>query len=324
MISRRDMLTGTVAAGLAAFVRRTPAVAAAPSQPATPVRFDVPPGTCDCHTHVFGDPARFPFVPGRWYTPESASVDELRALHRALRVSRVVIVQPSVYGTDNGCLLDAIAQIGPGARGVAVIDETTPDPVLDQMHAAGVRGIRLNLETGGVTDPAAARQRFLAGVALARGRNWHVQIYARMSVIEGIQYLVADAPVPVVFDHFGGAQASLGLRQPGFPALVGLVRTGKAYVKISAPYLSSTQAPDYADLEPFVQALAAANPERLLWGTNWPHPDSSQVAGRKPTDVAPLLQRDDGHWFNQFAAWVRDPAVRRRILVDNPAGLYEF
>jgi predicted TIM-barrel fold metal-dependent hydrolase len=324
MISRRHVVIGAAAAGAAAFAGRAASVLAKASQPVTPVNFDVPPDACDCHTHIFGDSARFPFAPGRTYTPELASVDEVRALHRALHTSRVVIVQPSVYGTDNGCTLDAISKIGPGARGVAVIDEKTPESILDEMHRAGVRGIRLNLETGGVTDPAVARQRFQRAVERIRGRNWHIQIFTRLSVIQGINDLVMEAAVPVVFDHFGGAQASLGTEQVGFPALVNLVRAGKAYVKISAPYLASTQAPDYPDVVPFARVLLAANPERLLWATNWPHPDSSRTPGRKPTDIAPLQKIDDGRVFNLLATWVPDRAQRKTILVENPARLYGF
>lgn len=324
MISRRGMLIGAAAAGLAVFTRRSTAVGATASRPVTPVNFDVPPGACDCHTHIFGDPARFPWSPGRTYTPESASVDELRTVHRALHTSRVVIVQPSVYGTDNACTLDAMRQLGAGARGVAVIDDQTPESTLDEISRGGVRGVRLNLESGGVTDPAAARQRFQRMVERIKRRNWHVQIYTRLTVIEGIKDLVMASDVPVVFDHFGGAQASLGIEQPGFRTLVGLVRSGQAYVKISAPYLSSSQAPDYPDMVPLARALVDANPDRLLWATNWPHPDSARVAGRKATDIAPLQQIDDGRALNRFAVWVPDPALRKTILVENPARLYGF
>jgi predicted TIM-barrel fold metal-dependent hydrolase len=324
MISRRNVLIGAAAAGAAILTRRATSVLAKASQPVTPVNFDVPPGACDCHTHIFGDPTRFAFTPRRTYTPEPASVDEMRALHRSLHTSRVVIVQPSVYGTDNACTLDAIRQLGDNARGVAVIDEKTPASALDEMGRAGIRGIRLNLETGGVTDLAVARQRLQQAVERISGRGWHIQIYTRLSVIEGISSLVAQSPVPIVFDHFGGAKTSPGVQQPGFQALVTLVRTGKAYVKISAPYLASTQAPDYPDVVPFAKALLAANPDRLLWATNWPHPDSAQVPGRKATDLAPLLRVDDGRIFNQFAIRVPDAAQRKIILVDNPARLYGF
>jgi predicted TIM-barrel fold metal-dependent hydrolase len=325
MISRRQVLIGAAAAGAAALAGPSTSVLAKASQPVTPVNFDVPPGTCDCHTHIFGEPARFPFTPGRTYTPESASVAEVRAVHRALHASRVVIVQPSVYGTDNACTLEALRQLAPHARGVAVIDDNTPESTLDEMHRAGIRGIRLNLETGGVTDSGVARQRFERAVERIKGRNnWHLQIYTRLSVIEAVHDLVSKAAVPVVFDHFGGAQASLGTGQPGFATLVNLVRTGKAYVKISAPYLASTRAPDYPDVAPFAKALLAANPARLLWATNWPHPDSSRVPGRLATDIAPLQRIDDGRVFNLLPDWVPDQAQRKTILVENPARLYGF
>ncbi len=133
-----------------------------------------------------------------------------------------------------------------------------------------------------------------------------------------------ESAVPVVFDHFGGAQAALRIQQAGFAGLLNPVRSRKAYVKISAPYLASTQAPDYPDVAQLVTALVAANPQRLLWATNWPHPDSSHVSGRKATDIAPLRRIDDGRVLNQLAAWIPDSAQRKTILVENPARLYGF
>jgi predicted TIM-barrel fold metal-dependent hydrolase len=281
----------------------------------------VPAGACDCHTHIFGDSRRFPFSPSRSYTPERASVEELRALHRALHTDRVVIVNSSVYG-DNACTLDALRQLGSRARAIAVINENTTDAALDEMDRAGFRGIRISLETAGRTDPTLARQRFQAAVERIKGRNWHIQIYTRLSVIEGIADQVKAAPVPVVFDHFGGAQASLGIQQAGFETLLNLVRTGNAYVKMSAPYRSSTQGPGYSDVVPLAKALIAANPQRMLWGSDWPHP--AQVAGRKATDITPLYQIDDGRVFNQLPVWAPDAVQRKTILVANPAKLYGF
>ena len=234
MLSRRDVILGAAAAGVAALVRDT--VLADASQPATPVRFDVPAGACDCHTHIFGDPRRFPFARERVYTPQPASIEEMRRLHRALHMSRVVIVQPSVYGTDNACTLDAIKQLGAGARGVAVIDDKTSDTALDEMGRAGIRGIRINLETAGQTDPAVGGQRLRAAIGRVKDRNWHIQVYTRLSVIDRLADQISASPVPIVIDHFGGAQASLGIRQPGFEPLVNLVRAGSAYVKISGAY----------------------------------------------------------------------------------------
>jgi predicted TIM-barrel fold metal-dependent hydrolase len=322
MLSRRDLLVGV--AGAAVLATRTTAIRAAAAQPKTPVQFDVPSGACDCHTHIFGDARQFPWTAARFYTPEPASIAEMRSLHRALHMERVVVVQPSVYGTDNACTLDAVRQLGQRARAVAVIDERAPSSALDALDAAGVRGIRLNLATAGQTDAGRARDRLLRSVEQLAGRNWHIQMYTAMAVIEAIRDRIAESPVPIVFDHFGGAQAALGTAQPGFDALLGLLRAGKAYVKISGAYRSSNAAPDYADVAPLAKALIAANPQRILWGSDWPHPDSSIVAGRKATDIAPLLPIDDGRVLNQLAVWAPNPAQRRTILVDNPARLYGF
>jgi predicted TIM-barrel fold metal-dependent hydrolase len=323
MLTRRDVLIGAGVAGVAFFVDRTASVFASASQPATPVNFDVPKGACDCHTHIFGDSQRFPYAAGRVYTPEPASIAEMRALHRALHTDRVVIVHPSVYGTDNSCTLDAIKQLGPGARGIAVIEEKTSDAVLDEMHQGGVRGIRINLETAGQADPSVAHRRLQAAVERIKGRrDWHVEVYTRLSVIEAVKDQVMASPVPISFDHFGGAQAALGLEQPGFGVLLSLLKSGKAYVKISAPYRSSKQAPDYPDVAPLAKALIAANPQRIIWGTDWPHP--AQIPGKKAEEITPLYQIDDGRDLNLIALWAPDPAQRKTILVDNPAKLYRF
>ena len=294
------------------------------SQPSTPVNFDVPVGACDCHTHIHGDPAKFPFFPGRVYTPELASPEEMTALHKALRVERVVIVTPSVYGADNSATLFGMKARGATARGVAVIDEKTQDSDLDAMNEAGIRGIRLNLATGGASDPAIGRPRFQAVVERVKNRNWHLQLFTNLAVISAIKDLVAASPVPVVFDHFGGALGELGTEQPGFTDLLELVRSGKAYVKISGAYRASNLAPDYPDAAPLARALIAANSDRIVWGTDWPHPNSVTPPGNKPTDVTPLIQIDDGRLLNQLPVWAPDAAIRKKILVDNPARLYGF
>jgi predicted TIM-barrel fold metal-dependent hydrolase len=294
--------------------------AAAPSTVKTPVDFDVPPGACDCHVHVFSDPHKFPFAPERVYTPPQATVDDLRALQRALGFERVVIVTPSVYGRDNACTLDGIRQLGERARGVAVIDQSTPAGVLDELAASGFTGARLNLETVGQANPDAIR-RLIGGVADAvRQRNWHLQFNTRMSVIEAIKDDLAGLGIPIVFDHFGRAQAALGIAQPGFGAMLDLVKAGLAYVKISAAYRSSQQAPDFPDVTPIAQAIVAANPDRVVWGTNWPHPGR----GTSATAIAPPYPADDGLMLNLLARWVPDAATRKKILVDNPARLYGF
>lgn len=299
------------------------ASAAAP-QPRTKVDFDVPAGATDCAVHVFGDPKRHPYWEGRTYTPEPATVTELRSFLQALRLDRVVVVQATPYGTDNSCVIDSIRELGSRARGVAIIDEKTSQASFDEMHRAGVRGIRLNLGNLGVTDAAAARQRLMIGVERTKSRkNWSIQISATPAAFEAMRTELMALPVPLVIDHFAGVAVERGIEQPGFGTIVDLVKSGKAYVKISNAE-SVSRKPNLSDLAPFAKALISANPERVLWGTAWPHPTAGAVPGRKATDLALHLQTDDGRVMNMLPVWVPDTATRRKILVENPARLYEF
>ena len=325
MLSRRDVLSGLIT-GAAGLVWKAPGVSAKASQPSTKINFDVPSGACDCHVHIF-DSRQFPFVAARGYTPEIALIDELRAVHKALHMDRVVVVQPSVYGTDNRCTLDAIRKLGSRARGVAVIDEKTTDAALDEMNSAGIRGIRLNFNQAGIADPAAAQQRVQTAIQRVKPLNWHIQINTVPAMIEALAGVLSNSSVPLVFDHFGGAleHASEGTGQNGFAAVVSLVQSGKAYVKISA---AADQTPDHGahleEVAPLARALVSANPQRVIWGTNWPHPDAAARPGRKNTDLAPLQQTDDGRILNLLPGWVPDSSTRHMILVENPARLYGF
>ena len=318
MLSRRDTLRAIGAAGIALVAM--PARAQAP-QPKTAPGFAVPPGACDCHVHVIGDPARYPMSAARVYTPPQASVDALLALQSALHLDRVVVVQPSIYGADNRCMIDAVRQLGARARGIAVIDDDITDRDLDDMQRVGVRGVRLNLETTGQTDLPAARVQFWAAGARISGRNWHIQCYTRLSMIEALKDDFGALPVPVVFDHFGGAHAEGG--QPGFSTLLNLVRTGTVYVKLSAVYRVSQQ-PGFADVAPLARALIEAGPERMLWGSDWPHTNSKRASGQGVEEISPFFPIDDGAMLNLLAEWAPDPVLRRQILVDNPARLYGF
>jgi predicted TIM-barrel fold metal-dependent hydrolase len=293
------------------------------SQPKTAVSFAVPDRACDCHVHVFGTAAEFPFAARRGYTPPAAAAAELLALQEALHLSRVVIVQPSVYGSDNSCTLDGMRRLGERARGVAVIDGATSSAALDEMHRAGIRGVRVNLETAGETDPDAARRNLAAAVERVTPLGWHVQVYTRLSVISRLKDEVAKMAIPIVFDHFGGAQATAGADQAGFADLLALVAAGHAYVKVSAAYRSSEKAPAYDDVAPLARALIAANPERIVWGTDWPHPHAA-LPGAERDALAPFYDIDDGLALNQLHSWAPEAAVRRKILVDNPARLYAF
>ena len=291
-----------------------------PSRPRAALSFDVPAGACDTHVHVIGDTPRYPFAPNRAYTPPEASVEDLQAVHQTLRLQRVVIVQPSFYGTDNSCTLDAIKSIGGSARGIAVIDGKMPDAALDDMQRIGIRGVRLNLSTAGVTDPAASA-RMLRTIAERVGRlKWHVQVNTSPALIAALKQDFAALPFPLVIDHFGGAKSASA---PGFDALIELVGSGKAYVKISATKLFETDPPQFAGYAAMAKALIATNPDRILWGSNWPHP-GARTPGYVRTDIMPWRDIDDAVVLNLLPAWEPDAAVRKKILVDNPARLFGF
>jgi predicted TIM-barrel fold metal-dependent hydrolase len=314
------MLFASAAAGASLALRSGNAHAAAPGTVKTPVNFEVPRGACDCHVHVF-DPARFPYFSGRVYTPPEATAEDLLALQKQLHFDRVVIVQPSVYGVDNACTLDAMKKLGPArARGVAVIDKTISQGQLDDLAAAGMCGVRLNFETAGETNPDDARRRVVETAEQLRGRTWHIQFNAALPLVAALKDELAAVPMPVVIDHFARAKAKGGVNQPGFDVLLALVKSGKAYVKLSATYRISDQPPHYPDAPPIAQAFINANPDRMVWGSNWPHPGR----GKTREDLAPPHPSDDGAQINQLPTWTSDPATQKKILADNPARLYGF
>jgi predicted TIM-barrel fold metal-dependent hydrolase len=286
----------------------------------TTPNFAVPSGACDCHVHIFGPDARFPLSPKRLYTPGPASIEDLLAMHRALHIDRVVVVHPSAYGLDNSCTIDAVRKLGDRARCVAVIDEATTDAMLADMHAAGVRGVRVNLESYGENDPAVARRYLTWAAKRVAPLGWHVQTYTNIAILAALQDTILALLTTLVVDHFGRAQASGGTDQPGFEQLLELLRSGKVYVKISAPYRISQQ-PHYADAAPFARAMIAANPDRIVWGSDWPHPGATR---RDPAVIEPFRPEDNGAALNRLAEWTTSAAELRKILVDNPARLYQF
>ncbi len=273
-----------------------------------PPRQKAPAGACDCHSHVFGPQARYPLSPARGYTPPEASLESYRAMLEALGIERAVIVQPSIYGTDNACTREAVEALGARGRGVAVIDDATDDRELDRLHDAGFRGTRFNLVSkGGVS--AELLERTAARIA---ERGWHIQVFATPKALVEMADRLSALPVEVVVDHLGWMKPEAGPTQPGFQALLGLLADGRAYVKLSGAYRVDTGGPPWPGAAPFAKALIAAAPDRLVWGTDWPHPD---VTGPMP---------NDGELFDALLDWTDDPATRRRILSDTPARLYDF
>lgn len=287
-------------------------------------QFQVPEGACDCHVHVFGPPDVYPYWSQRAYTPSDASEDDLLAMHRSIGITRQVIVHPSPYGTDNRRSQDAIAKIGANARGVAVIDEnTTTLQELQRLDAAGFKGARLNLETSGVNNPDFAKNKLLKTAKLVAPFNWHVQIYSNVSVICGLKQSILECPVPVVLDHFARIPADLGFDQTGINDIFELMASGNVWMKVSAPQRISEQ-PDGPAMTNLARKLIQINPERLVWASDWPHSGAHPGVVRVKENIEPFHAIDDGHALNRFAHWAQEKSVIQKILVDNPAKLYQF
>ncbi|CAM3970603.1 amidohydrolase family protein [Bordetella tumulicola] len=284
---------------------------------------DIPAGACDCHVHVFGPARQYAFDPARTYTPADASLTELVSRHRELGISRTVIVQPSPYGADNSCLLDALAELGDAGRGVAVIDDTISDAALADMHRAGVRGVRVNLETAGEHDPAVARRKLRQAAERVAPLGWHVQTFTNLATFAALADSLSELPTALVVDHFGRAQASLGPAQSGMDRLLDAVAAGHVYVKLSAPYRISRE-PDYADVTPLARALIDANPDRVLWGTDWPHPGSAAGGPLSVDGITPFRQEDNRRALSRCLEWAETPERVRKIMTDNPERLYGF
>ena len=274
-------------------------------------------GACDCHTHVIGPRADYPMVAGRHYTPGPAPLQALQAHLARLDLQRVVIVQPSVYGTDNSCLLDALARLDGAGRGVAVLDEAVDNDTLRGLHAHGVRGVRVNLESAGERDTALA----LAGLRRWSQRvaalGWHVQVYAAQAVVQALAEALPRLAAPVVLDHFALAEQPPG--DGGYATtLRALLASGRVYLKLSGAY----RLPSPALAPAWAAALAATAPQALLWGSDWPH--TGRDPGRPAHQVSAYREVPTSVLRQQLDAWLPTPALRRQVLVDNPARLYGF
>ena len=272
----------------------------------------MPEHACDTHAHICGPIERHPYSERRVYTPPDTLLPAYRHMLDTLGIERAVLVQPSVYGTDNTVMLDAMANFGAPCRGVAVVDDDITDPELKRMHEAGVRGVRINVvdvaEGKGVIPIAP-----IAGLAHRIKRyGWHVEFLMHADEFPDLDQTFADLPVDIVLGHLGYMRTDKGLEQPGFQALLRLMKRGKAWVKLTGPYRISTQPMPHRDTVAFAHALLEAAPGRVLWGTDWPH---VMVKSAMP---------NDGNLADLLLDWVPDEALREQVLVSNPAKLYGF
>ena len=271
---------------------------------------EAPANACDCHMHIY-DPARFPMVPSQRVPPTDAAVPQYRLLQKRLRTTRVVVVTPRNYATQNRVTVDAIAQLGANARGVAVLHPTVTDAELKRLHDAGVRGIRFSL-----TDPAAAVVTLDMVEPLSKrvaDLGWHVQFNVEGQQVVEWADLLRRLPSQTVFDHMAHPPLPAGIAHPSHAIIRGLIDRGRTWVKLSGAYSNTKVGPPYPDATKIAQAFVKAAPERMVWGSDWPHP--SEAPDRKPNDAV---------LFDLLSEWAPDEATRRRILVENPATLYGF
>lgn len=268
--------------------------------------FALPAGSCDAHCHVFGPADRFPYAPDRRYTPEDAPREALAALHARLGIDRAVIVQASCHGTDNRAMLDCIAHRSDRFRGVAIIDDGFGEAECERLHAGGVRGVRFNFvrHLGGAPDMAVFGQ----VIDRIRPLGWHVVLHLDAPDISALAPMIAALPVTAVIDHMGRAPARQGVGQPAFQALLELARHEHVWVKVSGAERIAD--PPFRDAIPFARALMQAIPDRVLWGTDFPHPNL-----RHPVDEADLVD---------LLPEYGNAAALQKLLVDNPARLYGF
>ncbi|MBL6955057.1 MAG: amidohydrolase family protein [Alphaproteobacteria bacterium] len=268
-----------------------------------------PVGAIDCHAHVFAAPGQHYLNPGRTYTPPEATLAQYQAMLASLGIQRGVIVQPSVYGTVNDCSREAVAAMGANGRGVAVLDQSVPEAELQRLHQAGFRGTRFNLLSGGGVDP----EELEAVAARIADLGWHIQCFIDHNTLVDLLPRLKRLPVDLVFDHLGQPDPQQGVDQPGFAALRDLLAGGRAWVKISGAYRVDDGGAPWPLADPFAETLINEAPDRLVWGSDWPHPH---------LQTSPMP--NDGDLFDRLLAWTPVAGVRQKILVDNPTRLYDF
>jgi predicted TIM-barrel fold metal-dependent hydrolase len=272
-----------------------------------------PSGAFDCHTHVFGPFDRFPLAPDRAYTPGPAGVVQLRTQLDALGIEHVVLVQPSPYGSDNSCLVDALSQLGPSARGVVVIDPGATDAELGDLHRAGVRGIRVNLHSRGSGRPIS--ELLPAAGERVAPLGWHVQVFADAETLLAAAATIAGMPVPVVIDHLGLLPGSGRV----LDGMCELLEEQHVWIKLSAPE-RATDDPDAPEAAVVARALLAAAPDRTVWASDWPHTDGRDR--RDPLAVEPFREVDDRAALDRLWRWCADGQAWQAVLADNPRRLY--
>ena len=281
----------------------------APITPTRRPRVRFPAGATDCHAHVFGAQARYPLLPATHFVPHECPWPAYANMLRSIGCERAVLVQPSVYGTDNSAIEDTLKSADMPLRAIAVVAPEIADKELERLHGLGFRGIRINTASGtrglGLTHARALAERI-------KPLGWHLQFYANFIEQPEVEAVLSALPVTVVIDHFGRIRAEQGVAAPAFQAVLRLLRRDNVHAKLIGPYFISDQFPGYADIRPFAQAMVEAAPRRVVWGSDWPHASAREK------------MQDDGDFADMLGEWVQDKGLRHQVLVENPERLYGF
>lgn len=276
-------------------------------------RLALPANATDCHAHILGPAARYSYSPARVYTPPDCLLPDYRRMLDTLGLARAVLVQPSVYGTDNAVMLEALAADPKRLRGVAVISEGLAGADLHLMHNAGVRGVRVNIVDVKDRKPGTLPMEALQKLARRiEPFGWHIEFLMHVDEFPHLHRMFASLPVDVVLGHLGYMRTDKGIDAPGFKALLKAVDTGRCWVKLTGPYRISTGGMPHGDVTPFAHALTRANPDSIVWGSDWPH---VMMKGAMP---------NDGDLADLLSEWIPDASTRQKVLVENPKRLYGF
>ena len=273
----------------------------------------LPPLSCDTHAHICGPKSNYAYYSQRIYTPPDSLLPDYRHMLNTLGIGRAVLVQPSVYGTDNTAMLDAMKAAGPQFRGVAVVADDVAESELNRLHEAGVRGVRVNIVDVKERKPGTLPIAALRELALkVRPLGWHIEFLMHVDEFPDLDRMLGDFPVDTVYGHLGYMKTDKGIANPGFQALLRMMKAGRAWCKLTGPYRISLQPKPHADTDVYAHALVAAAPGQVVWGSDWPH-----VMTKSPMP-------NDGDLADMLSAWIPDAATRKQVLVDNPARLYGF
>jgi predicted TIM-barrel fold metal-dependent hydrolase len=273
-------------------------------------RYKPPPGACDAHCHIFGPADRYPYAPDRTYTPPDAPLEKFRKLQKILGLQRAVLVNASCHGIDNSVILDAIASSNGRYRGVANVDDDFSEEDIEALHDGGCRGARFNFvkHLGGVPD----LREFHRIVARIKPFGWHVVLHFDAADLLEFRDLLRKLPVPFIIDHMGRVPVKDGIQQEPFKQLIETLKRDNCWVKICGAERISAMGPPFTDALPYGRMLIKTAPDRILWGTDWPHPNIKQH------------MPNDGDLVDLIPRFAPDPAIQHKILVENPKRLYGF